>query len=163
MPSDAIKLPTIKERKDQLVACAKAVANLAEYPKIEATPARLVRHDLEIRRVLDAIVRRWTLMAPTHYISAGAAKMSEAARRGEHVVPCKVLVDRMIMHPRRCRTLLETAVIIASVTPEEHRTLGGIFTHHEPLYREMLAADVSQLPSLGKERYSNFDIELHDV
>ena len=54
------------------------------------------------------------------------------------------------MNPSESRELLQKAVIIASVTPEEHRKLGGIYTHFEELYREMLAADVSQLPRLGE-------------
>jgi len=33
------------------------------------------------------------------------------------------------MNPSDCRALLETGVVIASVTPEEHRRLGGIYTH----------------------------------
>lgn len=64
------------------------------------------------------------------------------------------------MNPSECRALLDTAVIIASVALEEHQQLGGIYTHHEDLYRRMLAADVSQLPKLGKKRYLNSRIKL---
>jgi hypothetical protein len=137
------------------------VAKLAKHPgEIKAVLARHVKHDLEIRRVLDAIVRRWTLPIPPRYISTGAANMPDAKRHLEHVVPSRVLVDRMIMNPRECRALLDRAVIIASVTPEEHRELGGIFTHHEDLYRRMLAADVSWLIRLGKKRYRDSEIKL---
>jgi hypothetical protein len=52
----------------------------------------------------------------------------------EHVVPCRVLIDRMIMHPRRIRPLLEHTVFLARVTREEHARLGGIYTHHRKLY-----------------------------
>jgi hypothetical protein len=148
------------ERREQLVACAAAVAKLAKHRKIEAIHARLVRHDLEIRRVLDTIVRRWTLLTPPRFISTGASNMSGAKRHLEHVVPSRVLVDRMIMNPSECRALLDRAVIIASVTPEEHRKLGGIFTHHKDLYRRMLAQDVSRLIRLGKKRYINSKIQL---
>src|SRR5215472_7901258 len=132
------------ERRDQLVACAEAVAKLAKHREIEAVHARLVRHDLEIRRVLDAIVRRWTLLIPSRFISTGASNMPGAKRHLEHVVPSRVLVERMIMNPSECRALLDRAVIIASVTPEEHQKLGGIFTKHEELYRRMLAPDISR-------------------
>jgi hypothetical protein len=54
----------------------------------------------------------------------------------------------------------ETAVILASVTPAEHRQIGPIYPLHEDLYRRMLKAQVSQLPRLGKERYSATGIEL---
>ncbi len=64
------------------------------------------------------------------------------------------------MNPSDCRALLETGVVIASVTPEEHRRLGGIYTHHEDLYRRMLRAHVSRLPRRGMERYSATGIEL---
>jgi hypothetical protein len=64
----------------------------------------------------------------------------------------------MIMNPSECRALLDKAVIIASVTPEEHQLLGGIYKHHGPLYREMLVADVSQLPRLGRQRYRKYKI-----
>jgi len=150
----------IAERRDQLVACAEAVAKLAKHREIKAVHARDVRHDLEIRRVLDTIVRRWTLPIPTSFISTGSARTSGAERHREHVVPSRVLVDRMIMNPSECRALLDTAVIIASVTPAEHQSLGGIFTHHEELYNRMLAADVSQLPSLGQERYLNSKVKI---
>jgi hypothetical protein len=66
----------------------------------------------------------------------------------------------MITNPGECRALLETAVIIASVRPEEPKQLGGIFTHHPDLYRRMLEAPVSQLPSLGRELYSAAKIAL---
>ena len=73
-------------------------------------------------------------------VPPAAANTRGAKLHREHVVPCRVLVDRMIMNPSECRALLETAVIIASVTPTEHRRLGGIYTHHKDLYRRMLRA-----------------------
>jgi hypothetical protein len=70
----------------------------------------------------------------------------------------------MIMNPSQCRELLETAVIIARFTPEEHRRLGGIWTHHADLYRRMLTAQVSRLPRRGMERYKATGIVLrHEV
>ena len=148
------------ERRAQLIACAEAVAKLAKHRKIEPVHVNLVRDDVEFRPVLDTIVRRWTRLTPTRFISAAAANARGAKLHREHVVPVRVLVDRMIMNPSECRVLLETAVIIASVTPTEHRRLGGIYTHHEDLYRRMLKAQVSRLPRRGMERYSATGIEL---
>ena len=148
------------ERRAQLIACAEAVAKLAKHRKIEPVHVSLVRDDLEIRPVLDTIVRRWTRLTPTRFISTAAAKTRGAKPHREHVVPVRVLVDRMIMNPSECRALLETAVIIASVTPAEHRRLGGIYTHHADLYRRMLKAHVSRLPRRGMERYSATGIAL---
>jgi len=150
----------VAERRAQLIACAEAVAKLAKHRKIQPIPATLVRDDLEIRSVLDTVVRRWTLLTPTSFISTAAANKRGAKPQREHVVPCRVLVDRMMMNPSECRALLEEAVIIASVTPEEHRRLGGIWTHHEDLYRRMLKAQVSRLPRRGMERYSATGIAL---
>jgi hypothetical protein len=53
------------ERKAQLIACAEAVADLAEYRDIEAQHVRFVTYDLEIRPLLDTVVRRWTRLTPT--------------------------------------------------------------------------------------------------
>ena len=148
------------ERRARLIACAEAVTKLAKHRGIEAVHVGLVRDDLEIRPVLDTIVRRWTLLPPTRFISTAAANTRGAKLHREHVVPCRVLVDRMIMNSSECRALLETAVIIASVTPAEHRRLGGIYTHHEDLYGRMLKAQVSRLPRRGMERYSATGIAL---
>lgn len=151
--------PADAERRAQLIECAEAVAELAQHRDIEAQHVGKVTHDLEIRAVLDRVVRRWTRLTPTHYISAAAAR-SRSRLHLEHVVPCRVLIDRMIMDPTECRALLERAVIIASVTQAEHRRLGGIWTDHADLYRRMLKAHVSRLPRRGMERYSATGIAL---
>jgi len=101
-------------------------------------------------------------LTPTLYISA-AARRSRSRLHREHIVPCRVLVDRMIMNPAECRALLESAVVIASVTPAEHRRLGGIWTHHADLYRRMLRAQVLRLPRRGMERYSTTGIALQPI
>lgn len=150
------------ERRAQLLACAEAVAKLAKHREIKPIPATLVRNDLEIRSVLETIVRRWTRLTPTHYTST-AAKTRGAKMQREHIVPVRVIVDRMIMNPRECRALLEQAVVIARVTQEEHWRLGGIWTHHEDLYRRMLKGQVSRLPRRGMERYSATGIRLHAI
>ena len=148
------------ERRAQLIACAEAVARVAKHRQIKPISASSSRADLEIRPVLEAIVRRWTRLTPTHYTTAAAKRRGAKVQR-EHVVPVRVLVDRMIMNPSECRALLEQAVIIASVTQREHWRLGGIWTHHEGLYRRMLKAQVSRLPRRGMERYSATGITLH--
>ncbi len=64
------------------------------------------------------------------------------------------------MNPSECRALLEKAVIIVSVTPEEHRRLGHLYIHHRDLYRRMLKGHVSRLHRRGLERYSAAGIAL---
>jgi hypothetical protein len=61
----------------------------------------------------------------------------------EHVVPCRVLMERMIKDSGECRALLEKAVVIARVTPEEHRRIGGLYPRHLDVYGRMLKAPVS--------------------
>ena len=47
------------QRQAQLIACAQAVAELAEHQEIQPLRVHDVEHDLEIHAVLGAIVRRW--------------------------------------------------------------------------------------------------------
>jgi hypothetical protein len=86
-------------------------------------------------------------------VSSAAAKMSGAIVERDHVVPVRVIVDRMIMNPAECAELLDMPVIIAHLTQAQHTQLGGIYTHHAELYGRMLKAPISQLPALGVERY----------
>lgn len=139
------------ERRAQLIDCAQAVARLAKHRDIRPLHVHHVEHDLEIHAVLGAIVRRWR--TPATLISTAAVDLSKRELHLEHVVPIRLLVDRMIVEPADCKDLLEKAVVIAHVTPAEHRDLGGIFTHHEELYGRMLEAPVFELPALGRERY----------
>lgn len=144
------------QRQAQLIACAQAAAELAEHREIQPLRVHDVEHDLEIHAVLGAIVRRWK--TPASYISTAAVNMPREELHLEHVVPIRVLVDRMIRDPTECQELLETAVVIARVTAAEHRELGGIFSHHPELYGRMLTAPVSELPNLGWERYRGTSI-----
>jgi hypothetical protein len=138
------------------------VAGLAEHPE-EIQPLRVhdVEHDLEIQAVLGAIVRRWKI--PARYISTAAL---HGPRKDvvhlEHVVPIRVLANRMIKNRTECEELLKTAVVIALITPAEHRKLGGMFKV-PGLYGRMLEAPVSELPDLGMERYRAEGIELHPM
>jgi hypothetical protein len=146
------------QRQAQLIVCAQAVAELAKHREIQPLRVHDVEHDLEIRAVLGTIVRRWT--TPARYISTAAVNMPRQELHLEHVVPIRVLADRMIMNPTECQELLETAVVIARITSAEHRELGGIFMQHAELYGRMLKAPVSELPDLGRERYRGTSITL---
>jgi hypothetical protein len=146
------------QRQAQLIACAQAVAELAEHREIQPLRVHDVEHDLEIHAVLGPIVRRWK--TPASYISTAGANMPGQELHLEHVVPIRVLADRMIRDPTECQELLETAVVIARITSAEHRVLGGIFSHTPELYGRMLTAPVSELPDLGWERYRGTSITL---
>lgn len=150
--------PTKDDRREQLIQCAEAVASLAKNRKIVAQHVSKVENDHEIRKVLDAIVDLWSKhVAPTYFTDASLPG-KEAKRQGDHLVPCRVLVDRMIMEPSECRQLLETAVVLVEVSGDEHRKLGGIYKHHPEVYAEMLTADIPELPGLGWQRYQRVGI-----
>lgn len=109
--------------RQQLLACAKAVAELAEYREIKAMHVSGVDHDLEIRPLLTTVIRRWSLIEPVTDITDEAAALPQGQRHREHVVPVRVLVDRMIMNPSECESLLSEAIVIAHVSRGEHKAL----------------------------------------
>jgi hypothetical protein len=149
--------------KEQLIACGKAVAGLAENRQITPMLVHYVEHDREIRAVLDRIIRRWSNLVPITYATAAALHAPRNETAIEHVVPCRVLVDRMIMQPRQIRRLLEDAVILARVTREEHARLGGIYVHHRKLYWWMLKSPIEKLPAQGRRRYEKAGIKLRKI
>jgi hypothetical protein len=154
-----------EQRRDQLLRAATELAGLAEHREIVPMLAGKVRHDLEIRRLLDAVLRRWSLLVPVTCATEAALALALAPKETdiEHVVPRRVLVDRMIRKPDECRSLLGTGIVLSRVTKPEHRALGGIYTHHAELYGEMLLSPVSDLPALGCRRYEAVGLELLDL
>jgi hypothetical protein len=137
------------------------VAGLAEHHEIKATHTRS-GVDLEIRAVLATVIRRWSMMVPVTYITDEAAALAGRERHREHVVPVRVLVDRMIMNPSDCDSLLSAAIVIAHVSRDEHRDL-GFLVDHQAIYEGTLDAAVSDLPDLGLKRYDAAGIVLHPV
>ena len=137
------------------------MAELAEYREIKAIHVSGVEHDLEIRPLLTTAIRRWSLIEPVTYLPDEAAALPQGERHREHVVPVRVLVDRMIMNPSECESLLSEAIVIAHVGRGEHKALGGIFVDHQTIHEVILDAEVSNLPVLGRERYRATGIVLH--
>jgi hypothetical protein len=154
-------MPLMSElAEEQLISCAQAVARLATHRKITPTLVHYVEHDREIRAVLDGVIRRWSKLLQITYITDTAQEAPKQQTAIEHVVPCRVLVDRMIMNPRLVRRILEDAVVLARVTKDEHSRLGGIYTHHRRLYLWMLKSPVAKLPGQGLRRYQKAGIKL---
>jgi hypothetical protein len=141
--------------KEQLIACAKAIASQAEHL---ITPGARSEHDFEIRKLLDRIIRRWP--GPITYTTNAARRAPREATMTEHVVPCRVLVDRMIMHPNRVRRLLENGVVLALITKPQHRKLDHFALKHPTLYGSMLKSPAEKLHRLGLRRYLNAGITL---
>lgn len=150
-------------RSSQLLACARAVATLATKRDISPVHVSKVEADHEIRRVLETIVRRWTKLVEPRYESAAGAGAFRADVDLDHIVPCRVLVDRMIMDPAMCSEILEQCVVLARITKHEHARLGGIFSDHEPVYAQMLSEPIEELETLGLERYARKAISLRPL
>lgn len=148
------------DRRQQLLACAEALSGLATVRNIVAARVRRDTPDGEIRHVLTAVVRRWSLLDPPRWTSAAASVATRHDVDREHVVPCRVLVDRLIMNPAECKEVLTHAAVLALVTKAEHRRLGGIFVNHAEVYDRMLEAEVTDLEALGIERYQRSGIAL---
>ena len=151
------------ERFDQLARSAEAVAELAVNRSIRPVHVSKVETDHEIRTVLDAILGRWSDLINPKYTTERPEGNRTGPIHREHVVPRRVLVDRMIIAPSECRHLLEDATVLALVTPDEHRQLGHIWADHEALYAEMLTAPVRGLATLGLRRYTSCGITLHPI
>ena len=151
------------ERRAQLCAAAQAIAVLATNREIAPQLAVLVKDDVEIRPLLETVVRRWSKLEKLSYVTVDSKLLVTTQTALDHVVPCRVLVDRMIMRPTECNALLTDAIVLARVTKPEHQRLGGIFTHHRALYQQMLQCDVSELAKLGRRRYVRSKIRLLSV
>ncbi len=145
----------MEKRRDQLIACAEAVAKLADHREIKPVHVRRVKHDLDIRPVLEAIVRRWTKSVPTRFESVGAKGKPGSKLQREHVVPCRVLVNRMITSPSECRALLEPPPRGGHRQRHAGRTQAArrhLYPPRRPVPRHT-AAPIPQLPGLRIERY----------
>jgi hypothetical protein len=148
------------ERREQLIQSAEVVAQLAVNRRIVAQHVSKLEADHEIRKVLDSIIRLWTRLEGPSYFTQESMDTQNGKRQKDHIVPCRVLVDRMIMNPGDCRDLLQSAVVLVEVSGREHRALGGIYADHPELYAEMLVAPVEELAELGRRRYERFGIEI---
>lgn len=151
----------VVEQLEELVRCAEVVAGLAEYRLIEPVHVSKVKHDRQIRKVLDSIVRLYTRLMWTSYFSEAACEDGARVHR-DHIVPVRVLVDRMIINPSETSEIFG-AVVLAEITAEEHKRLGGIWKHHEDLYSVMLRCRPDELVDLGLKRYVRSGVEIHGV
>jgi len=81
-------------------------------------------------------------------------------RQTEHVVPVRVLVDRILMEPRDIEGLFPECVVLAHVTRDEHRQLGPLWRDHPELYEAMLSAPPQELVEIGLRRYTKRSLTL---
>lgn len=121
------------------------------------------------RTALSALVRYATpkgVQRPGDLRTPGVAELDGAttdtdAIHHEHVVPVRLLVDRMIAGDDPTAVL--AAAVVAHVLRSEHRQIGPLATVHANLYAEMKAAKLGDLPALALRRYTDRDLELSAV
>lgn len=118
--------------------------------------------DQDVRSVLAALIRRYSRDVPTTYWSAESQR-SRARREREHVVPVRVLVDRMIAKPRTAATLLRTCVVIAEVTPNQRRKIGTLSRDHAALYTSMKGCVRDDLVPYAWQRYKRRGVIVLDA
>lgn len=148
--------------RNELIASAGAIARLATARDIAPTRVQRRPPDSEIRRVLTFIVRRWSAFEQPRWCSPAAAVAAPGLHL-DHIVPCRVLVDRLIMAPDDAGAILGHGVVLARVTGDEHRRLGGIYVDHREVYAKLLRAKPRRLEEVGLERYAAAKIRLGPV
>ena len=144
-------------RQTEVVALVHAVAELATQREI--APTIRPTADRNVRKALGYIIRCWHANAT--FTTADAARAERPDR--EHVVPVPLLVERIIMRPGDAERLLNECVVIAHVTPQEHKRLSALYrqdARYQGLYPTMLTAPIEQLVALGHERYARRGLEL---
>jgi hypothetical protein len=127
--------------------------------------------DRAVKRVaLDALARHATTrraLVSGDWWSTGVAAEhragSTSAHHHEHVIPVRVLVDRMIAGDEALAVL--QIAVVARVTEAEHEQLGTMLQTHKGLYRRMqdLETPLSELPQLGEQRYRDSGVRLERV
>ena len=147
--------------REELAECAEAVAWLATHRTITPVHVSKVKTDRQIRKVLSNIVRLRSKTAPVLYFSSESRAGNEKIDK-DHIVPVRALVDRMIMNPDDCKTILDS-IVLAEITKSEHKRLGGLWSDHKDAYARMLTSPVDHLVTIGLERYANVGLVLQSI
>jgi hypothetical protein len=138
---------------------AKRQGRLVELARDIAFSAGKDLDDNDARALLRAIVRRWSTTETAVYRSRAVAR---GIVHREHVVPVRVLVDRMIAKPRCTERLLRSCIVIAEVTPTQHRKIGTMVGTHADLYEDLQSCVIDDLVPLSWRRYSSRGINVFD-
>lgn len=126
--------------------------------------------DNDVKRcALDALVRYATPIGAQRlgqWRTAGVAaldgvKPERGQIHGEHVLPVRVMVDRM-MSGDEPAAVLEVSVV-AHVLAVEHSSIGPLVKRHADLYERMKVAPLAELPELALERYRATGLELVSI
>ncbi len=121
------------------------------------------------RHALAALVRYATpkgVQRPGDLRTPGVAAIDDtASTKGlihhEHVVPVRLMVDRMLAGDDPTAVL--SAAVVAHVLRSEHQQIGPLVTVHAQLYAEMKVADLGDLYALALRRYTDSGLGLATV
>jgi hypothetical protein len=141
---------------------AERRARLADLGYDIAPMAGKSLDDNDVRTILAAIVRRWTTTVEVVYQSE--AVWAGSPSHLEHVVPVRLLVDRMIQFPRTSKRLLRTCVVVARITPAEHRKIGSLVGANAALYETMKSkkCTIDDIVGVAWGRYTDHAIKVTD-
>ena len=121
------------------------------------------------RTALSALVRYATpkgVQRPGDLRTPGVAELdapkpAQGAIHHEHVVPVRLLVDRMIAGDDPGQVI--DAAVVAHVTRVEHQQIGTLVQVHAELYEQMKTAELGSLYGLARRRYTDRGLELAPI
>lgn len=121
------------------------------------------------RTALSALVRYATpkgVQRPGDLRTPGVAeldgtKLGKGAIHHEHVVPVRLLVDRMLAGDDPEQVI--DAAVVAHVTRMEHQQIGTLVQVHAELYEAMKIAELGSLYRLARRRYTDRGLELAPI
>jgi hypothetical protein len=157
---DILDAPTPPDTSPLVRECARACKAVVNS---DADPAM-------VRVALDALTRRATqrrALVSGDWWSTGVAAERHAGiatrHHLEHVIPVRVLVDRMMAGDEALAVLQIT--VVARLTEAEHEQLGTMLQTHKDLYERMRhrKTPLSELPRLGAQRYLDSGVRLERV
>ena len=155
--------------KARAAACARVCVALLAIPDNDNDI-----DDSVLRKTLMSLTRLATLPKWRERVSlrsAGALDVDwdDARAAGdplhvEHVVPIRVLVERMLV----CRdepSEVFASSLLAICRKSEHERIGPLLKAHRPVYKKMIdpSTPLAALSDLGRQRYERASIDLHDV
>ncbi|MGQ0431262.1 MAG: hypothetical protein ACT452_02505 [Microthrixaceae bacterium] len=161
-PRDRKRAEAVRARA---AGCADACVALLAIPDVD---------DRVMRKMLLTLTRLATRPKWRNEIklrSAGALDVNWAdARAGgdplhiEHVVPVRVLVERMLTCHDEPAEVFAISVL-AVCRKSEHERIGPLLKNHGDVYEQMIdpTTPLSALPGLGRLRYVRAEIGLHEV
>lgn len=155
-PRPERRVEILSQRIDSCsIACSAVVHSGAESPTKRVALDALVRYATP-----PGVQRAGDYRTP----GVGALDATPDARaeiHHEHVIPVRVLVDRMLAGDSPEEVL--RVAMVAHVLREEHFRIGSLTGSHRRLYDEMLTAPLEDLPRMARRRYRASGLSLRRI